>query len=190
MRMCEIKQSENAPKSRPPTVTDATLFWRDSSAAPADARAHLRGTSGHALHNIMDQRRFRPSDNNASGAARRSGDRLRSSKRKDPQVFLHLGRQVQDWHDARYLSAQTTTAIRKKMPDQFPFWSCCLEPVGRSTACPKAKANEAHVKWLAKKAEEAAKLNSQTRPTSRQKLDRTRALLNSIQVDGSEDEDD
>ena len=170
--------------ARPQSQT--RIFWRDSSAAPLTRELASRGTSGHALHKIMDRRRFRPSDKNASGAARRSviGDRAK----KGPPA--HLGRQVQDWHDARYLSAQTTTAIRKKMPDQFPFWSCCLEPVGRSTACPKAKANEAHVKWLAKKAEDAAKLNSQTRPTSRQKLDRTRALLNSIQVDGSEDEDD
>ena len=98
-------------------------------------------------------------------------------------MFLHLGKcKIGD----ALLVCTDDDGDSQKMPDQFPFWSCCLEP-WQIDSVSKSGANEAHVKWLAKS--ERRKL-PHNRPTSRQKLDRTRALLNSIQVDGSEDEDD
>ena len=176
----ELKQSENAPKSRPATVTDATLKGGIPVPRPLTRELALRGSAGHALHKVMDQRRLRPSNSSPE-----SYRRIRSNRPN-----YHLGRHVKDRHDARYLSAETATAIRKKM-NLFPFWSGCLQPVGVSVECPKGKANEAHVEWLAEKAEEAAQLSRQSRPNSRQvKLDRTRALLNSVQVDDSDDDVD
>ena len=188
----ELKQSENAPKSRPVTVTDATLKGGVPVPRPLTRELASRGSTGHALHKVMDQRRLhapRSGSRRAGPASIRNRSNLDPSRQKQ-QAYVHLGRHVTDWHDARYLSAETATAIRKKMPNRFPFWSCCLQPVGALLACPKAKANEAHVKWLSEKAEEASKLSRQSRPNSRQiKLDRTRALLNSVRVDDSSDDD-
>ena len=172
----EIRTSENTSRARPLTVTEVTLKGNIPVPRPLTRDLASRGSGGHALHKVLDSRRFKTRDFDESSS----------------DVHIHLGRQVKNRHDARYLSPEVVTAVRKKMT-AYPFWSCCLQPVGKSLECPKSKANQAHVVKIQKQADEAKILNNLSRPTSRQKQekqDRTRALLNLINTEDSSEESD